>query len=172
MSEATVAREALRLAIQMEKEGKKFYLEASKKSGNEAGQKLFRSLAREEDTHRRDFEKIYGSLRDKYEWPSTETATKKPRRRAITAGTAPQGTGAQRPADDEVTAVKTAIRMENDSYDFYRKQLARAAYPGEKAFYEALSAAESAHRLILVDYLEFLTDPAGYFVKKERPTLD
>lgn len=173
MSEATVTQEALRLAIQMEKEGRKFYLEASIQCGNESGKKLFRSLAREEDAHRRDFEKIYEALREKYEWPATESVVKKLRRKQpYLAGLTPQTCPALPPAEGETAAVRTAIKMENDSYDFYRKQLARAAYPGEKEFYEALSAAENAHRLALVDYLEFLSDPAAYFVKKEHPTLD
>jgi rubrerythrin len=173
MSEAAVTQEALRLAIRMEIEGRKFYLEAVRHCGNEPGKKLFRSLAREENDHRRDFEKIYESLRNKYEWPVTEIVAKTTRRKlSYPAGLTPQTCPALPPAEGELEAVKTAIKMENESYDFYRKQTAHATYPGEKEFYEALSAAENVHRLALVDYLEFLSDPAAYFVNKEHPTLD
>lgn len=173
MSEATVTQEALRFAIQMEKEGRKFYLDASKQCGNEPGKKFFLSLARDEDAHRRDFEKIFESLRDKYEWPSTEIVAKKTRRKvSYLAGLTPQTCPALPPAEGEIAAVKTAIKMENESYDFYRKQLSNASYPGEKEFYGALSAVENSHRLALADYLEFLSDPAAYFVDKEHPSLD
>ena len=173
MSEASVTHEALCLAIRMEIEGREFYLEAVKHCGNEPGKKLFRSLARDEAVHRRDFEKIYESLRDKYDWPETKVVTRKTRRKlSYLAGLTPQTCPALPPAEDELEVVNTAIKMENESYDFYRKQLALAVYPGEKEFYEALSAAENIHRLALLDYLEFLSDPAAYFVNKEHPTLD
>jgi rubrerythrin len=77
-----------------------------------------------------------------------------------------------RPEESELEAGKTAIQMENESYDFYRKQYTHAIYPTEKEFYAAISAAENAHRLALIDYLEFLKDPAAYFVGKEHPSLD
>ena len=43
---------ALQTAIQMEIDGKEFYLKASRASNNELGKKLLRSLASEEDIHR------------------------------------------------------------------------------------------------------------------------
>jgi rubrerythrin len=173
MSDATATQEVLLIAIQMEKNGREFYLEASKACGNEPGKKLFRSLAREEDDHRRDFEKIFESISNKYEWPATEIATKKTQRtRPLLAGMTPLTCPSLPPAEGEIVAVTMAVAMENESYDFYRKQLIKATYPGEKEFYEALSAAENTHRLALVDYLEFLSDPAAYFVKHEHPSLD
>ncbi|GAI26187.1 unnamed protein product, partial [marine sediment metagenome] len=39
-------------------------------------------------------------------------------------------------------------------------------------FYETLAAEEREHHLILLDYYEYLKDPAGWFVKKEHPSLD
>jgi hypothetical protein len=44
-------------------------------------------------------------------------------------------------------------------------------YDTEKEFYEQL-AKEREHELALVDYYEYLADPAGWFVKIERPSLD
>ena len=173
MSEAAVTEEALRLAIQMESEARKFYLEASKNCGNEPGKKLFRSLAREEAAHRRDFAKIYEAVRTRYAWPEIEIISRKTRRKSLElTGITQEMCDLTRPEESELEAVKTAIQMENESYDYYQKQLVHAGYPGEKEFYTAISAAENAHRLALVDYLEFLTDPAAYFVSKEHPSLD
>ncbi|MCK5576747.1 MAG: hypothetical protein KAI14_00375, partial [Dehalococcoidales bacterium] len=44
--------QALKIAIQMEIDGKAYYLKASQESSNELGKKLLESLATEEDTHR------------------------------------------------------------------------------------------------------------------------
>jgi hypothetical protein len=35
-----------------------------------------------------------------------------------------------------------------------------------------VAAEEREHHLILLDYYEYLKDPAGWFVKKEHPSLD
>src|SRR4030042_408966 len=60
---------AIQIAIQMEIDGKEFYLKASRESGNELGKKLFQSLAAEEDIHRQKFVEIYDTLRNKKSWP-------------------------------------------------------------------------------------------------------
>ena len=55
-SEQARTMKALQTAIQMEIDGKAYYLKASQQSGNELGKKLFRTLAAEEDIHRQEFE--------------------------------------------------------------------------------------------------------------------
>ncbi len=50
--------EALQIAIQMEIDGKEYYLKASQESSSELGKKLLASLAAEEDIHRQKFEEI------------------------------------------------------------------------------------------------------------------
>ena len=47
-----------------------------------------------------------------------------------------------------------------------------ALYPAEKEYYEAVAAQEREHHRVLADYQEFLKNPAGFFVKKEHPSLD
>ena len=170
--QVVVVEEALKTAIQMETLGRDFYLKASKNCGNEPGQKLFRTLAREEATHRRDFEKIYEAIRYEHAWPKTRTSVGKIKHQPHLSSITAEICQMVKPEKAEIEAVKTAIKMENTSYDFYRKQSARAVYPAEKEFYTAVSATENGHRLALIDYLEFLEDPEGYFVSKEHPSLD
>lgn len=47
--------EAIRIAIDMENDGKEYYQQASQESSNEVGRKLLQSLALEEDIHRQKF---------------------------------------------------------------------------------------------------------------------
>jgi len=58
-SEQNKILEALKTAIEMEKNDKECYLNAIPKSDNEAAIKLLQSLALEEDTHRQKLEEIY-----------------------------------------------------------------------------------------------------------------
>ena len=72
----------------------------------------------------------------------------------------------------ELDAVQGAMAMENKSYDYYESQIKEATYDAERDFYEALAAQEREHYLVLLDYFEFLKDPAAWFVSKEHPSLD
>jgi rubrerythrin len=162
---------ALQVAIQMEIDGKEFYLKASRESGNELGKKLLASLASEEDVHRQKFEEIYRALREKKGWPETDFTPDggKSLRTLFAAATAGSGVKAQA---SELDAVKTAMAMENKTYDYYKNQRQTATYDGERDFYQALMAQEREHYLVLLDYYEYLKDPAGWFVQKEHPSLD
>ena len=62
--------------------------------------------------------------------------------------------------------------MENKTYDFYQSQVKIATDDAERGFYQALMAQEREHQLVLLDYYEYLKDPAAWFVKTEHPSLD
>ena len=64
--------EALRIAIDMENDGKECYQQASQESGNEVGRKLLQSLALEEDAHRQKFVEMYHAMQKRKGWPATD----------------------------------------------------------------------------------------------------
>jgi len=165
--------EGLKTAIQMEIDGKQFYLKAGQKSSNEAGRKLLESLAAEEDVHRQKFEEIFESIRDKNAWPKVDY---KPdggsSLRTLFARAIEQVGKSIKGSDSELDAAQTAVGMEGKTYDFYIKQSQTTSYPAARAFYDALAAQEREHQLILLDYYEYLKNPAAWFVSKEHPTLD
>lgn len=164
---------ALQTAIQMEIDGKKFYLKASQESSNEMGKELLKSLADEEDIHRQKFEEIYEAIRSKKAWPKTDFQPDGgiKLRTILARATEEIGTDVKAPAT-ELEAVKTAMDMESKTYDFYKNQSRNSAYDVEGDFYEALATQEREHHLVLLDYYEYLKGPAGWFVTKEHPSLD
>jgi len=165
--------EALQIAIQMEIDGKKYYLKASQESSNELGKKLLRSLAAEEDVHRQKFEQIYDTIRKKKVWPVTDFQPDGGKRLRTIFAKAIEETGSKVKAPaTELDAAQTAMDMENKTYDFYRSQREKATYDAERQFYHTLAGEEREHHLILLDYYEYLKDPAGWFVKKEHPSLN
>jgi len=165
--------EALQAAIQMETNGKEYYLKVSQKSSNELGRQLFQSLAAEEDIHRRKFEEIYNAISNKKAWPVIvpRPDAGKNLRTIFARVTEEIGSTIEIPAT-ELDAIQMAMDMENKSYDFYKSQGEKADYDADRNFYQSLAAEEREHHLILLDYYEYLKDPAGYFVKKEHPSLD
>ncbi len=165
--------EGLKTAIQMEIDGKQFYLKVSKESRNEAGKKLLESLAAEEDIHLRKFEQIFESIRNKNAWPKVDFRPDGGSHlRTLFAGAAEQVGKSIKALDSELDAVQTAMGMESKTYDFYVSQRQSTPYPAARDFYDALASQEREHQLILLDYYEFLKNPAAWFVNAEHPLLD
>ena len=173
MTEQDKTLEALQAAIQMEIDGKEYYLKVSQESSNELGKKLLQSLAAEEDIHRQKFEKIYNAIRNKKVWPATAPRPDvgKELRTIFARATEGISPNFKAPAT-ELDAIQMAMDMENKTYDFYKSQGEKADYDADRNFYQSLAAEEREHHLILLDYYDYLKDPAGYFVKKEHPSLD
>jgi len=165
--------EAIKFAIQMEIDGKEYYQKASRQSDNKVGRELFEWLAAEEDKHRRIFGGIYNAIRKQKAWPEVRM---QPRQAAILDTVFSKEMKAAVPtvkaANAELDSIAKAMEMENRTREFYNNQHQKAAYDAEKKLYSALTAEEEGHYLALVDYREYLIDPAGYFRKAEHHSLD
>ena len=164
---------ALEIAIQMELDGKQYYLKTSRESSNELGKELLQSLAAEEDMHRQKFEEIYNTIRNKKAWPIADFQSDGGKGLKTIFARATEEMGSTiKAAATELDAIQTAMDMENKTYDFYKSQGRNATYNAERDFYQTMAAEEREHHLILLDYYEYLKDPAGWFVKTEHPSLD
>ena len=163
---------ALQIAIRMEIDGKAYYLKASQESSNELGKKLLESLASEEDTHRQKFEEIHSAIRSEKAWPATDFQPDGGKRLRTIFAKATKEIGSDiKSLATESDAIQTAMDLENKTYDFYKSQGGNATYDAERGFYETLAAEEREHHLVLLDYYEYLKDPAGWFARKEHPSL-
>ena len=81
------------------------------------------------------------------------------------------GTNTKAP-ETELNAIQTAMDMENKTLDFYEMQRENAVYATERDFYENLIVEEREHHSALLDYYEYLKDPADWFAKREHHSLD
>jgi len=160
-------------AIRMEVEGKEFYQQASQKSSNKLAKELFRRLASEEDEHREKFAEIFQALQKGQDWPDVEPPSSggKQLKSIFTQATKELGSEVK-VAESELEAIKTAMDMENKTHDFYHSRSEQSTLPLEKSFYQSLAAEERGHYLALVDSHEYLTDPAGWFTRKEHWAMD
>ena len=164
---------ALKIAIQMEVDGKKYYRKASQESSSDLGKKLLASLAAEEDNHQQKFKEIYDAFRSKKTWPETYFQPDGGKRLRTIFARATEEMGSNiKTLTTELDVIQTAMDMENRTYDFYKSQEGNANHTAERDFYETLAAEEREHHLILLDYYEYLKDPAGWFVTKEHPSLN
>jgi len=165
--------EVLQLAVRMEVEGKKFYQKASKKSSNKLAKELFKQLANEEDIHRKKFEEIYKAFKRGQNWPDVEPPSEKGGKIKSLFAEATKTLGNTfEVAEPEFEAIKIAMDMEVKSYNLYYSRSKESTLPVEKQFYQTLAGEERGHHLALLDSYEYLSDPTGWFTKKEHWSLD
>jgi len=162
----------LQFAIQMEVDGERYYLKIGGLCRNEVGKRLLTALAAAEDVHRQKFEAIFEATRLKKAWPKVALPAGGGIIRTIFAEALAQVKPETESPSTEMAAVDKAIGMEVASYDYYKSQSKRAAQGLEKEFYEAVAAEEHVHHMTLLDYKEYIDDPAAWFVKTEHPSFD
>jgi rubrerythrin len=169
--ETTIA--ALKTSIKMEIDGKEFYDKSSQASTNELGKQLLKRLSAEEDLHRQVFEQIYKNVSAHRGWPDKKIGYDAGRHLKTVFAKAMEAMSRDPKAiPTEMSAIETAMAMENKTYDFYTKRSGLATYKGEKEFYDEVAAQEKEHHRVLLDYYEFLKDPAAWYKVKEHLMVD
>ena len=164
---------ALETALQMEIDGKEFYLKAGKASTNKLGKDLLKKLAAEEDIHRSVFKKIYDTIKSKKGWPDVKYQGDGGRGlKTLFAEAIANMDKNTKSIKAELDAIKTAMDMENKTLDFYKARSKKTAIDAERQLYNALAMQESEHHRVLLDYYEFLKDPAAWYVQKEHTAVD
>jgi rubrerythrin len=72
----------------------------------------------------------------------------------------------------ELDAVKDAMLMEDKSYDLYQQRRKQAEDGDQRSFYEKLLNEEREHKMVLLNYYEYMKDPVSWCVKAERQSFD
>jgi len=164
--------QALKDAVQMEVEGRQFYLEAAKKVKSEGVREIMEYLAESEVYHIQKFNEIYQSLQKDQGWTETMAAFAPPKHEPYVCVMAMtkdnQGTGGQ----DDLQALRTGIKMEECSIDYYTKLAKEIVNPLARRFLMSVAHEERGHLLALMDMHNYLSDPADWFYVKEMGHVD
>ena len=149
---------ALEKAIRIEKDGRRFYLQAAERTNDQRGKEIFLSLAHEEEEHLRIVEKEYDSLSKGKGWLALAKATGEVDLRSPLF---PPGREALekmvRSDDSDLDALLLALGFENKSYELYRKGYTETDDPQGKAVYEYLADMEREHFETLMRNYEHLS---------------
>lgn len=165
--------EIMEEAIQLEKDGEKFYRESAGKTENPLARRTFEWLADEEVEHRRVFETAYAAIEGTDACPAPEelgrdhTAATEAAREIFAQALA--DVKGELPRDDEVErAYATAMQMERDTITLYADRAREAEDENERKLYELLLAEERDHLNLLVTTEEYLSDTAYWHFKEEQ----
>lgn len=153
--------EAIKKAIQMEKDGRAFYLKAAAQTSSELGRSIFDSLANDELLHLDTFQKIFEKAVGKDEWKKLVNTSKKyadlnvfPKDLKVTEGAHPD--------TDELDALNMAMEAEKEAIDFYGKILQETEDPMVKDILQEIIQQERNHYRILNEEFTYLGS-SGYW---------
>ncbi len=162
--EIDTALAILKRAMQIEQEGREFYLKAAQTTQDEKGQETFRALANDEQNHLRLIQKQYNALTSQGKWVSSPEI--KPMRIDLDKPLFPEGKEA---LDKAVTAKSSGfdallfgLGIETKSFDMYRRAAVETADALGKAMFEFLAGEEKGHFDILMMRYEYLAGPIGW----------
>jgi len=163
---------ALKDAVLMEVEGRQFYLEAAKKARSAGVREIMEYLAESEKYHIEKFNEVYRSLEKDPTWTEPIAAFKPPQHEPYVCVMAmtqdEQGTG----GDDDLQALKTGIKMEECSIDYYTKLAKETANPLARRFFMSVAHEERGHYLTLMDMHNYLTLPEDWFYITQMSNVD
>ena len=111
-------KNAIKTAIQMEKDGYAFYKKASSQTSSKMGKDIFESLAKDEELHLEVFQKLFEDKIEKSEWDNLVNSSKKYADINIFPKDLEQIEGAD-PDTNELDAIEIAMNSEKEAIDYY-----------------------------------------------------
>jgi len=165
-------REALQKALQMEEDGKAYYEKARDKASNAMAKSVFDHLIKAEENHMKKIQQLYRSLEETGTWPAA-LITKDTARSAssIFAEALENIHERVKGSTDDIDALRMAAQIEEKGRKYYQNQADATDDPFEKKFYYLLVQEEGEHFISILDTIQYLEDPQGYFHQLERGTI-
>ena len=120
MSEIENVKDAIKTAIQMEKDGYSFYEKAAAQTSSDMGKTIFKSLAADELLHLEVFQKLFDEKVGKEEWYDLVNTSKKYADIPIFPKDLQMVEGAN-PDTNEIDALRIAMDSEQKAIDYYTK---------------------------------------------------
>ena len=148
MPEIENVKDAIKTAIQMEKDGYSFYQKAAAQTSSDMGKTVFKSLAADELLHLEVFEKLFDEKVGKEEWYNLVNTSNKYTDIQIFPKDLKEIQGAN-PNVDELDALRMGMESEQTAIDYYSEILGKTSDPKVKDVIEIIIDQEKNHYLIL-----------------------
>jgi len=153
-----------RAAVQLERDGRAFYLEVAAKAENDLTQKMFASLADDELDHIAWIEEML---------PGVDTASAANRRLYqrlghIFADVSEAKLRKVAASNSDVEAINMAIGIENESVAAYEKWQDEAEEQDVKKLCNVLAGIERFHVQVLSNTLEYFEHTPDWFMQEEQ----
>ena len=161
MSDIKNIKDAIKTAIQMEKDGYAFYKRASSQTTSEMGKDIFESLAKDEQLHLEVFQKLFKDKIGKSEWDNLVNSSKKYADINIFPKDLEKIEGAN-PDTNELDAIRIAMNSEKEAIDYYNGIKDKINDAEVRKIINEIIEQEKNHYSILQEEFEHLTK-TGYW---------
>jgi rubrerythrin len=155
-------KEAIKTAIQMEKDGYSFYKKAASQTSNEMGKTIFESLASDELIHLDVFEKIFEEKIEKTEWQELVKSSKKYANIPIFPKDLKTIDG-ENPNTSEIDALRIGMDSEREAIDYYSKIKENTNDEGLKQIIDEIIEQEKNHYNILEGEFNHINSTGYWF---------
>ena len=161
-------QEIIQAAVQLEEDGKSFYLDAAARSSNPAVKDVLESLAKDEENHIKWIRETLGAERSAREL-NQETYG---RVKHIFAQAPEETKEAFKTSKDDIQPLQLAVEREQKTWKAYQDWAGEVNDPSLKALLEKLVEVEKFHERLLENTILYLEDPATFHQKDEGWLLD
>jgi rubrerythrin len=169
----------LRRAMQIERDGYRFYNEAAERAVGERGRNMFRGLAADEEKHLRILLVEYRAQESGQGWIDPIQALEEefeldPANPDLPGEEVPEPwpifTPARQPSlEGDIAALEFGMETEELSYDLYKRAAEEQTDRVAKQVYELLAREENRHYEILQSSLDYLVDNETWWDDEEFP---
>lgn len=165
--------DALKHALQLEREGMTFYAASRDKATSPVGRDMFDYLRRSEERHMRRIREIHHSLEESGIWPEQPALDQERETEIGTIFSAALEALRNRDSVDssDIEVLQQAAEFERRGEDFYARRATEAEDPFERNFYTQLAHEEYHHLKAIQDTILMLQDPQGFFADREHGSL-
>jgi Fur family transcriptional regulator, ferric uptake regulator len=154
-AEKTIVRDAMELTLNMERLGVTFYINASRKTRNDNGRRMFQRLAAEESDHLKRLQKEYQDLIQDNEWLKREPA-RLPVNRKVAQELIPQKDLLRLEVRDDTTeleALNIAMQLERRSHRFFKNFAEQLSDSSSRKVFMEIAKEEQVHfKTLLKEY--------------------
>lgn len=165
MSDIENVKDAIKTAIQMEKDGYSFYQKAAAQTSSDMGRTVFKSLAADELLHLEVFEKLFNEKVGKDEWYDLVNTSKKYVDIPIFPKDLKTVEGAN-PDTNELDALNMAMTSENEAIEYYTEIKEKIVESELKEIINEIIDQEKNHYSILEQEFNHLSK-TGYWYEMD-----
>lgn len=153
--------EAIRMAIELEKDGEKFFREAANKTENKLGKKMFQSLAEDELKHLETFQHMFDTMTGTDAWRSIAEEIGR-------LGKVPvfEEVSKKSPVKDstsEVEGLRLAMEIEKKAIEFFSEAIEQADDPVAVEIFERIRGQEEYHYGLIQAQYDYVAKTGFWF---------
>jgi len=162
MSDIENVKDAIKTAIQMEKDGYSFYQKAAAQTSSEMGKSVFKSLAADELLHLEVFQKLFDEKIGNQEWYDLANSSKKYADIPIFPRDLTRVEGAN-PDTNEIDALRIAMDSEQRAIDYYSEIREKTSDDEVNKILDEIINQEKNHYLILEGEFNHINNTGYWF---------